>query len=363
MNKEDENIKNWYCSKTKLYKIKDLKYLQKYIVNTEQNISNIIQLSLDYKFDYFDLDKMDYKKIKIRPENIFKINFYRVVKKIKEYFIDTDICIEIFFESAGENDNLIKKKNCTFKHDVYIKISNNDKFYDIGLEYFELIHDRIKDNDKEISSKINLDRYYMYNEKDLKYNKFMKETIYSLFLGICALNDNPYVLSKINYFKNHNNNKTLKIDTELFNSIINWKKTNSFNLKKFFERSVIINPETENEFVFDEFVHYLYNNHRIKIIYLDKKYNCEYKYFVDIIMKIESECSDIIGSYRILYSKTMEILFESEKEILEWIRETNNAKRLIPKYIDNFLLNHVKNYKCTYTLEKVHSELSKKYSS
>ena len=78
-------------------------------------------------------------------------------------------------------------------------------------------------------------------------------------------------------------------------------------------------------------------------------------------MKINSECSDIISSYRILYSKTMEILFDSDKEILKWIKKVNDSKRLVPKYIDNFLLNHIKNYKCSYTLKKVHEELSKKF--
>ncbi len=74
-------IEKWYTNKTKLYKLEDIKYLQKYLVKTDQNISNIIKFSLDYGFDYFNLDKMDCVGIKVRLENIFKINFYRVVKK------------------------------------------------------------------------------------------------------------------------------------------------------------------------------------------------------------------------------------------------------------------------------------------
>ena len=351
-------LSKWFTNKTKLHKLEDIKYLQRFLVGTDQNISSIIKFSLDYKFDYFDLDRIDCLKIQVRPENIFKINFYRIIKKLKTYF--SNVNIEIFFEKSGNNDNLIKKSNCTFKHDVYIKISNNYKFYDIGLEYFETIHDRIKDNDKEISSKINLDGYYIYSEKDYNYNDFMKETIYSLFLAICALSDNPFVLSKINYFKNYyEDEKNLKKDTELFNTVIQWKKTNSFNLKNFFERSIIINPDTEDEFEFDEFIEYLYDNYRIRIKFLDKIFNCEYKYFVDIIMNISIECSDIILSYRRIYCKTMEILFESEKEIFKWVSKSNEARRLVPKYIDNFLLNHIKNYRCIYTLEKVQEILNK----
>jgi hypothetical protein len=224
-----EQIEKWYETKTKIYKISDIKYLQKYLVKTDQNISNIIRFSSDYKFDYFNLDKMDCQKIKVRPENIFKINLYRVVVQLKKYFFD--INIEIFFETSGENDNMIKKNNCTFKHDIYIKLHGPNSFYDIGLEYFESIHDRIKDNDKDISSKINLDVYCVYNEKHNKhnkYNKFMKETIYSLFLGICTLGDNPYILAKINYFKNSCDTtlEKLQSDTELFDTIIEYKKAN-----------------------------------------------------------------------------------------------------------------------------------------
>ena len=360
MESENINIKKWYYSKSKLHNKEDLKYLKKYLKSTQKNKFKNIQLSFDYKFKYFDLDQINNENLKIRSENIFKINFLNIVRKINKYFSNTKILVEIFFESSGENDNLIKKKNCTYKHDVYIKISNDDVFYDIGFEYFETLHDRIKDNDKEISSMINLDGYYVYNEKDLKYNEFMKDSIYTIFLGICALDNNPYILSKINYFINNNNKQTLKKETELFNNIIQWKKSNSFNLKNFFEKSIFTNPDTEEEFDFDDFIEYLYDNYRIKIVYLNDK-NCEYKYFVEIIMKINSECSDIISSYRLLYYKTMEILFDSDKEILRWVKKSNDSKRLVPKYIDNFLLNHIKNYKCSYTLKKVYEELIKKF--
>lgn len=78
----DDTIEKWYINKTKLYKLKDIKKLQKYLIKTDQNISATINFSLDYKFDYFDLDEIDCKKINVRPENIFKINLYRTVKII-----------------------------------------------------------------------------------------------------------------------------------------------------------------------------------------------------------------------------------------------------------------------------------------
>ena len=174
-NIDKSKINLWYTNKTKLYKIDELQYLLKYIVKTDENIYYTINYSIDYKFSYLDLEKINCKKINVRPENIFKINFSSVITNMKKYF--KNIEIKILFESPSENDILIKKTKYTYKHDVYIKISNELSFYDIGLEYFEIKHDRIKDNDKEISSKINLDGYYIYNEKDNSYNKFMKETI------------------------------------------------------------------------------------------------------------------------------------------------------------------------------------------
>ena len=353
-----EQIEKWYKAKTKIYNIEDIKYLQKYLVKTDQNISHVERFSSDYKFDYFSLDEMNCKKIKVRPENIFKINLYRIMVQLRTYF--SDINLEIFFETSGENDKMIKKDNCTFKHDVYIKLHGPNSFYDIGLEYFETKHDRIKDNDKDISSKINLDVYRIYNEKDNKYIEFMKEIIYSLFLGICTLNDNPYMLAKINYFKNSNDIKLKKLqkDTDIFNTIIKYMKANVFNLKNFFEDAVLTNPDTEEEFELDKFIEYLMDNFRIKIIFLNSNYDCEYKYFVNIIMNIGVECSDIISSYRNIYSKTMEILFESEREILNWMKEANKSRRLVPKYLDYFLLNHVQNYKCQHTLEKVCNSLN-----
>ncbi len=114
-----------------------------------------------------------------------------------------------------------------------------------------------------------------------------------------------------------------------------------FNLKIFFEDAILTNPETEEEFELDEFIEYLMDNFRIKIIFLNSNYDCEYKYFVDIIMNIGIECSDIINSYRNIYSKTMEILLESEREMLNWIKEANKSRRLVPKYLDYFLLNHI----------------------
>ena len=47
-----------------------------------------------------------------------------------------------------------------------------------------------------------------------------------------------------------------------------------------------------------------------------------------IIMYLNNEYSDIINLYKDIYSKTMEILFESEKEIFNWIKNQMKLKDL-----------------------------------
>jgi NADH/F420H2 dehydrogenase subunit C len=104
--------------------------------------------------------------------------------------IDTVIVIRCGYRNflTYPSNYLIKHYNCTYKHDIYIKIFNKENdYYDIGLEYFESVHDRIKDHEKEISSLINLDGYYVYEEKNKNYNDFMHESIYNLLTCISGV--------------------------------------------------------------------------------------------------------------------------------------------------------------------------------
>ncbi len=355
-------IIKWYEKKTKLYKKKDLDILLKYIVKTDQNIANDIEFSNDFEFNYLDLEKINCESIKVRPENIFKINLLRIIKKFKKYF--TNIELDLFFESPGDIDREIKTYKCTFKHDAYIRISNNvnenKKSYDIGLEYFESIHDRIKDDDKYISSKINLDGYYIYFEKKNNYNDFIKNIIYSLFIWICALDNDKYTLSKIIYFKNYKNTKSLKMDTELFNDIISWKKNDNVNFKIFFERLRVINPDTEEIFKYKEFIEYIEENYNIIIDFIDNSETfCKYSVIIDILVKMDNSYSRKIEAYLKIYTRTMDVLIESQDELIKWVKDSNESRKLIPKYTDNFLRNHIQYYKCNDTLKKVYHELEK----
>lgn len=352
-----EQINKWFESKKKLHLLADIVTLKKYVVTTEENFANEIHFSSDYEFRYFDLDQMDCKKIKTRPENIFKINFHMIGKKLRKYFPKTKI--DVNFEASSENDTLIKKNSCTYKHDVCIKLTNQDnETYDIGLEYFEFIHDRIKDDDKEISSKVILDGYYVYNESNKNYNEYMRETIYNIMISICTIEDDPYILSKINFFNNYKNIRSLSGDTIKFNNIMKWKRENIINLYDFFKESRPSNLETGKIFTFEEFIEFL-NEKNINIEFINKS-NCEYKYICDIIMVMDTDCSQQIYSYKKIYTRTMDVLIDSQKQMIKWIKRMNNSRKLIPQYLDSFLRVHIQNYRYTDTQFKALNTLQNK---
>ncbi len=357
----ENNIENWYNKKTKLCKLTDLTKVKKHIESFNDDIVTTVDFSSDYSFKFYDIDKIDHKKILVRPENIFKLNFHIIGKQLKKYF--TNVVIDVHFEVSGENDKSIKKASCTYKHDVYIKIINPDEnYYDIGLEYFESVHDRIKDDDKEVSSKVNLDAYHFYEEKYSGYKNFMKTTIHSIMMCICALENDAYSLSKINFFKNYKQVRTLKADTEIFNQIISWKKNKNVEFDKLFESLLAINPNTNKPFEFQEFVNYLEENHGIQIEFESDTKNCNYKYFIDMINNVDSNISQKILMYRKIYTRSMDVLIDSQKEIIEYIKNVNETKKLVPKYIDNFLRLHIANYKQKDTVEKAYHLLDNKLS-
>lgn len=352
-------ISEWYKNKTKLKNVNDLLKLKTHIESFEDEVVNSLYFSTDYKFDYYDIDGMDMKKYLVRPENIFKLNFYIVAKQLKKYFPNTKIIVS--FESPSENDKAIKKVACTYKHDAYIKIMDLDEnFYDIGLEYFESVHNRMNDDDKEISSKVNLDAYYFYEERYGGYINFMKNTIHGILMCICALEDDPYSLSKINYFKNYKETRTLKTDTELFNQIISWKKSNQVQFDNLFENLLIVNLETKKQFEFDEFLEYLESNYDIKIEFEADTKKCDYKYFKEMINCLDSNMSPKILQYRRMYTRTMDLLLDSEKQIIEHIKKINETKKLIPKFIENFMRMHIQNYKHKDTMNKAYRLLEQK---
>lgn len=366
------NIVEWYNKKTKLKKINDLCELNKYIdyYNSQNKLTkntNIISFSYDYSFEFYNVDKMNFEDMKIRPENIHKLNFLIIVKKMKKYFDKINfpgLKLIVDFEKAGFIDIVKKIPQATYKHDVYIKVEYlNDKDYverEIGLEYFEILHDRIKDQEKKISSEIQLETYMIYEEKHGKYKEFMKKAIYEIFLNIsCVLND-KYILTKIIYFQNYIQNKNIKRDTLIFNKIVEWKKNNKFNFEDFFLGSRPINPENDKPFNdYEEFVEYLDNYHKIKIIIDDN--NCsQFNYFTEIINKIGSDICPKIYDYRKTFTNMMNIMLDASDKIIMMSNEKSRLiKHNLPAYLDNLPI-HIQNWKNKTLVKNIYNAIGKK---
>jgi hypothetical protein len=107
----------------------------------------------------------------------------------------------------------------------------------------------------------------------------------------------------------------------------------------------------------NEFIEYL-EEHDIIIKFINN-YECEYKYFIDIIINVDNNISTIIYDYKKIYTRTMDILLESQKQIISFIKKTSNYKKLIPKWFDNTLNLHIQNYKSKHTLSNIQKILNK----
>lgn len=347
-------------NKTKCNSNSQLKKIFKNLLNSNYYHEITINYSNDYCFTFIDLQKINFKRMNIRPENILKLNFLIIVRKLKEFF--TYINFDLKYESPGINDTIIKNKNATYKHDIYLIINYKDNYYDIAIEYFETIHDRIKDHEKRISSSVNLDSYHCYNEKNKNINEFMNNVLHDIIISICALTEDKYTLAKINYFKNYNENINLRRDTQLFNQIINWQKNNILCLETLFNDIDPQNLETNESFTFDEFINYFSEEYDINIKFEKNSYKCNYSYFIDIINYIDSNCSSRIIYYRKIYTKTLKLLLDSQEQIINYVKKKNESKKLIPKYLDNFLNLHIQNYKDKDTLVNTLKILNEKFN-
>ena len=356
---ENTNIINeWFKKNTKLKTIPELKTLRNYINDEKKYIKKKnIRFSSDFEFKYYEYNK-PLNINNIRPESIFKLNWYYIIKKIKQLFENDNIKIKINYECPSKIDRQLKQESkICYQHDVYITINNSNLSFDCALEYFEKGSHNIKiDNDKEICSSQYVNIYSVYYEKDDLYN-YMKDIIHQILILICAALNDPYKLAKINFFSNHNNKNTIKRDTELFNKIIYFKENNKFHFESFFNT---INPKNESGdfFELDDFIEFLDDNYNIKIN-LDKDGYCVYKLFSKIIINVDQQVDapDILG-YKKIYQDAMDILFDSQQQIIDFIKNFNERKDNLINYVNFFLLNHIHQFANKTTLKLVKKKLN-----
>jgi hypothetical protein len=364
-------IELWDKKKTKITNPQDLQLLSYYLdtnfgyqnisedndsdeIEDTDNIKHIV-VARKYKFNYSVYEDDD-----IRQENIFKLNFYNIVEKLKFYFPNVDI--NIFFEKSTYVDREIKKANTTYKHDVVINIkkkSDNeeedsnysdeydiDNTYEIVLEYFEKIHNRFNDEDKKISTNLFSDEYLVYNVNTDNMEDFIIDSIYTIIQIICVAINDEYELSKILYFDKNNKKKNNR-DYAYFNKIVTIQKNKEFNLKEFHKNIRPCDPETNDDMTFDDFIDYIENELEIEIKYIDKKFNCSSELFDNLILllPISVDETDILKEYKNKYSDAMKALLTASKKIIEILRKQRTKRMQLPLFIKNFQKFHKDNLK------------------
>jgi hypothetical protein len=268
----------------------------------------------------------------------------KIFNKFLEYFQDS-IEINIIFEGKGQREQiLIKKEHCLI-HDLYIIINKKYKsevFFDIGLEYFETIHNKILDNDKKIHSSYLLDFYDSYKERNGNMTEFTEKLILEIFTIISSLNLDPYTLSKINYFYENKDDDNLELNTNIFNNIIDIKINKKFDLKDFFDEIQPTNPDNGDDFTYKEFISYI-KRKKINITFLNNNI-CDISFFDKIIMYLDIDCSEFIKIYKEIYMKAMNMIFSAYNQIITHVLSKNEYKNNLKIFMDNFIVNHMVNY-------------------
>lgn len=343
-----------------------IKFIEKnYIVDNESNIKTIF-FGKNYEFKYIDLknstiilnhDESSYYSKK----NIFKFNLLIIIDYLKNYFEQIDI--KIFFDHPSRNEQLIKKEGEGFKHNIYIQINKFEKYFDCGIDLIErntfLSDEYDSGYYKYISSIVNLDYYKYFQEDTDNYDDFIKDIIYRLLIILCSINKDEFTLAIILFscseFKSNLESSNIKRDCEIFRKVIYAKRDNKINLKDWFEEIIPLDPDDGKELEWDNFVKYI-KTIVYKFNFIDENYNISYDTFEKIILKINSELSIKIDYYKMIYQKTVNLVIESLKLIMDLIESSNKTKKYIPQYI-NYLLSDIVKYHDNEILEKIFDEL------
>ncbi len=337
--KLETKVNNWFYKHTKLHENKSIKQLRNYLKLCNKT-KNTIYFSNDLKFDYYDFHVDN-----VRMENIFKVNWRHIVKLFNKYF--PKVKINIYFECHSDiQKQIIRDTNC-YDHDIYIVIEDEEGYkYDCVIEYFEKIHNEKIDSDKEIQTIQFVDIYKIYDEKK-NYNmyQFMKNTINDLLIMISTASDDYCNLSKVLFFKDCENQTNLKLQTDNFENIVECKKTNKFDFVKFYKKLNPVDSETGEVISIVEFINFLEKEYNIICNLEDNRYG-NYELFSNIIIKIDimKVESVAIKQYKNIFNRAINILFNAQEQIINFIKERNEKKLLIPKFIENFCKYHFKNH-------------------
>lgn len=341
-------------------------------VITEQekiNIMNEIICGKKLKFQYINSDKL-FKLINTKNSNmidtfdlthmnILQYNLDIIITQISTYF--PDVKINKFANSPCATECKIKQEEFTYKYDLYVMITKNDKIYEYAYDFFSNLLD-IPEN-KFSHSKTLLDDYQYFASEDIQSNedieRYLNENLFKLLTAICALRNDEYQLAEIMFIKSNQENKTQKqILKELgyFMRVINWKKSNEIDLEDFSDECMFTDKETKETITFKKFmktVNLICNKNDIKFDVKNKI--CNFEIFEEIILNINEYFeSNAMSQYKLVYKKAMRILIDSLKIIIMLVKEINLKKTFTPDYINNLIEFHIDEYKCPDVIKNIY---------
>jgi hypothetical protein len=332
-----EFVKTTFANKIKIKDTGDLKKICQYLNHCYRENINNIEFGNKIVFNIFDINLIKLKRLKIRPETIFKINLIAVKCQLLNIFKQRVINIGVLFEETSKNQLVIHKSKNHYKHDVIIKIFNDKTEYEIGLEYNEKnSHNNTRqinnDNSRNINSEMFFDLFLSYNESSNNYYEFMRELIYELIVIICSLSNDKYFLAKILYLKNKTNTtQTREDDFDLF---LNWKKINVINLENLYN---IMIPRHDDGFEYsqDDYIEHLIDDFDLSI----NKKECDYDTFIQILNNESNDCSQKILDYRTMLSTVSNKLTDASDEIIKLMKKINEKTQLLIPYTEEMIKN------------------------
>jgi hypothetical protein len=329
-------IDDFFTKKTKFYSNEHFNHLEKYL-NDKEKFKHEINFGTKFKFTYYE-----YNILNIRPENLFKLQWKKIINSFKKYF--PNITYKLYFEKQCQLQSEILKCNTVHKHDVYIQVKYDDKFFDIAIEFNEPNHPKQNDDDKQILGMVLVDKYLIHEQNDNLYI-FMKETIYILLQYTCALTNDIYNLVRVNFFKNFSK-KNIKKYEETLDIIIELNCSLTFDFAKI-KKVFNITDQEGNQFeTIEEVVEYLQNEFNIKINFTTTDtWECDTESILILLDSLPKNMNEVIDKYKEINRRAMKMYISSQDEIIKLINEKNMiTKNYIPKFIDNFIKFHLDNY-------------------
>ena len=318
----------------------------------------------DYVFETYCMDETMQKTLKIRQENVFKLNIDEIVRKFGELLGFKINYYALFEESTIIEPQLKMSKHC-WKHDCIIRLQlpYNQSAIEICLEYDEYdSHNKnstkLNDKRKILQSNFFCDSFISYKESknpdEHAHSIFYNDLIYKIFQYTCSMLKDKYLLAKIIYFRNYNGNN-IKLDTELFDMITDYAKTDKINLSELVDQLMIKNESSKGCYCYDdEFKEFVLDTYEIE---LSGEF-CNYDTFCELITEIEGQLSRNVKRFKKIMLASHKKLTEAGELIIELLDANSDKKYKVNKFVTDFIENDIHSMKDINVINELINDMS-----